>query len=527
MNTIAALFSTYDSERSVEIERLRVCAGLTKPWILPPLDQRGDTRLPENYQSLGSRGVTNLDGRILMGVFPPEIPWLRQQAAAEIRNDPTVAPEDIQQLEAALLFHDLIIQASLETSSRDPSDPAGFRTSMRQGISHTIVTGETLMRLSDDFKVTVYRRDHYVNQRDPAGKITCHITREEVDLLTLTDAQIEMAGFSAADVAKMTRTERTKPLFTQIEWVHREKHWHITQEVNGKEINESIETVSPYINPTYELVAGEHYARGFIEGNFGDLRSLNTLSERILDFAAMASKLLGFLDGGSELKPEDFTKPSGSVIEGGRVVNGVLQDFAFLKVDKLSDFQVVFQTRESLRADLSAAMLIPSGAVRDSERTTAYEVAAITIKELEGALGGFYAPLADRLQVPIAHRVRHVLQKSGKLPKIDVRAVELHTLTGIAALASMQKATTLVGIAELVRGLGPEVAARLDSGVLLDAYMRYRGIYEPGLIKTKEQMEKELQQAMAAQAQAQAAEKTIDVAGNVAESAMTQPQGPQ
>jgi len=526
-STIESLFTTKHGERAASLEDVRICAALTKPWLLPPQEgSTDDQKLAENYQSLGSRGITNLEGRTLMGVFPPMIPWIRQQASAEIRLDPNTDLEALALFEQSLFLQDMLIQASLETSSRDPNDPTGFRTAMRMVIGQVLVTGEALARMDDDFKFTVFRRDNYVNCRAEDGRILFHVTRQMKDVLSLSPEQFGKTNLNREDFVGKYANERMRPLFTMVEWQHDSKNWVIRQEINGQEINTTEEPISPFVNPYFELVTGDNYARGFVELNRGDLRAFNTLSERLLDFAAMASKLIGFLDAGSDLKPSNFTGPTGSIVEGARVTGGQLQDFAFLHLDKLSDFRVVYETRQALKGDLGAAMLIQSESVRDSERTTAFEVAEVTIKELEGALGGFYAPLADRLQVPIAHRARYVLKKQKKLPPIPNEAVEIQTLTGIAALAQMNKATTLMSVAQMVQGLGPDVVARLDMNVLVDAVLRYRGVYEPGLLKSREQVEAEMRKAMEQQAQMQATEKGIDVAGNVAQAAMT-PQGPQ
>jgi hypothetical protein len=78
----------------------------------------------------------------------------------------------------------------------------------------------------------------------------------------------------------------------------------------------------------------------------------------------------------------------------------------------------------------------------------------------------------------------------------------------------------MIGLVQAYSQPGPQAMARIDMGVFIDALARYSGFYEPGFIKSEEQLQREAQQAIALQAQAAGAQKAIDVAGNVAEAAM-------
>ena len=78
----------------------------------------------------------------------------------------------------------------------------------------------------------------------------------------------------------------------------------------------------------------------------------------------------------------------------------------------------------------------------------------------------------------------------------------------------------LLTLADVAAKLGPEVTAKLDKGVLLDVIARYANIYEPGLIKSNEQMKKDQADAMKTAGMMEAQSKAIDVAGNVAENTL-------
>ena len=63
-----------DSERVELLDQARLSASLTKPWILPPQNQQRNQRLPESFQSVGPRGITNLEGKMLLALWPPNMP---------------------------------------------------------------------------------------------------------------------------------------------------------------------------------------------------------------------------------------------------------------------------------------------------------------------------------------------------------------------------------------------------------------------------------------------------------------------
>ena len=76
---------------------------------------------------------------------------------------------------------------------------------------------------------------------------------------------------------------------------------------------------------------------------------------------------------------------------------------------------------------------------------------------------------------------------------------------------------------QMMAQMGPEVMARIDNGVLLDMLMRQSGVYEPGLIKSEEQVQEEMQQMQQQQIEQAAAQKAIDVQGDVvAQNVMSQ-----
>lgn len=517
---IAGEFMRSQADGHAVLDRARVCSSLTKPWILPPEGHVQGSRLPEPYSSLCARGVSNLEGRLLIALFPPGLPFFRLRPAARYRNDPSVDPELLRMFDDRLFLNELVIQSKLESnqhSRRTHVRRSGFRSRMRSALSQVIVTGDALLEITDSYTFVLHRRDCYVTRRDTAGDVLYHVTRQTIDPMTLSPDQAAAAGIDHEQCEAKPVHERMEDMYTMVSWQPRGKRWLVEQEVRGRVIVEGVETVSPFLSIPYELPPGEHYGRGLIEQNLGDVRSLNELTERILDFAGLASKHLFAIDYSSQVMPEDLAQETGRIFQA-RVQGGQIQDVATLRSDKLTDFNIVGATREAVRKDLASVMLMEAESTPRGERVTAYQVERVAM-ELEGALGGVYAPLADSCQVPLIERLVHMCSRDGLLSAMPDEAVEVEAITGIAALSRESDNARLVGLLGTIAQLGPQAMERVNVGNLIDLMMRQVGIMEPGLIKSDEQVMQERQAAMQQQVAATATAEGAKAAGGVIQSA--------
>jgi len=515
---IAGEYAQLATARESYLQSARDCSALCKPWFLPPSGYSEGSPLPRNFQSVGSRGLTSLEGRMLTSLYPVGTPWFKQELAPEVRNAPDNIPAQVQTTEQLLFLQDLTLHSLLESTGFNASDPriSGFRTAKRRSLTSTLMLGDSLERFNDDFTISVFRRDRYCVLRDSEGRVLQIVTCERLDPLTLTPAQIESCGLKPEDIKAQSPRDRMRDLYTRVSWEPMTQRWAISQECNGHVYNELEETVTPYIDVPFELAPEEHYGRGFIEQNLGELSTINELRKRIIDWAGLASKATPVIGQNSLVKESDLTLPSGVPIRAN-VQGGQVQDIAWLNTQKLNDLAFVSADVEKREAKLEAAMLIV--AARDSERTTAFEISEVTIKELEGALGGFYAPIADRQQIPTLRRLIHVANKKNKVAALPKGATAPQVLTGIAALTNLRKAQNIRSMIEDAALLGDESLARIDKAVVLNVMARYRNIWEPGIIKSDEQIAREQQAAMKAQAQMQAAEQAIGTAGKLIENA--------
>jgi hypothetical protein len=191
-------------------------------------------------------------------------------------------------------------------------------------------------------------------------------------------------------------------------------------------------------------------------------------------------------------------------------------DIGVLRVDKMQDFNTVVMTRDSIRKDLATTMLMEGESTPRGERVTAYQVSRVA-SELDQALAGAFGAISDSQQVPLVDRLRYQMTRDKLLPPLPDDSVEIEAVTGIAALSHAADAQKMMGAFQMLGQFGPEFMQRINMDTLIDLIMRYSGVYEPGLIKTPEQLQAE-QAAMQEQAvQQQVNDKGVDVLGNMAE----------
>jgi hypothetical protein len=499
------------------LDRAREAAALSDPTILPREGHSKANQLPTQlYQSVGPRGAVTLPGRLVATMFPPGEVWGLIALPETVRH--SMEPSMAAAAQRALLIRSAAIIARLESANiarKRRRQRSGFRSRMIASLTQDVVTGDSLKMLTPDYRLRVYRRDQYTNCRDTCGDIMYSTTIDQVDRLSLTEEQLAMLGDKPADLAEKMPHDRMADLYTLICWHPDSEMWVITQEVDGVEIAESEKPVSPYLHSTFRLVAGEDYGRGYMELLNGDLLSLNDLSEKELDFAAMASKWLWAMDYSCRATEDDLLAPSGSIFKA-RVSAGQVQDIAPLRMDRLADFSVVFQKTQSLRQELGKAMLSDVDTQPQQERVTRFQSQRFAL-ENDMAMGGLYVGLADDYQLPLLQAANYQMVKDGDLEPLDDEDIEYVGVGGIQAVADEIKLQRHLQFAEILNALGPEAQQRIDTGILAAVIANLNRITEPGVVRSDE----EVQAALAEQAQREigmaAAQQGVQTAGAIAE----------
>jgi hypothetical protein len=422
------------------------------------------------------------------------------------------------------------------------------RVHLHNAMKHLVVSGNALLHAGKK-GLKVYPLDRYVIARDGNDHVQEIVTREIVsrDLLPKGFQPLDTEKDSNAvgedgpkfGVASATGKGQSNDavVYTHVQYVDGQHKWY--QEADGKEIpgsrSSSPVKTSPWMPLVFNNVDGESYGRGRVEEFLGDLNSLERLMQALVEGSAAAAKVVFLVSPSATTKPQSLARAS-----NGAIIQGRPDDVGVVQVGKTADFGTVQQMIMNLSQRLSEAFLIMTGAVRDSERTTATEVSA-TAQELNEQLGGIYSALSITLLQPYLNRKLMELQRKDGVPKLPKGLVIPTVVAGLNGIGRGQdRAALMEFVTTIAQGMGPEVMQQyINPSEFLRRLAASSGIESLGLIKTEEELGEENAKA-AEQAQQQT---LLEQAGQLASSpmgeAMTQsmipndgsnpqaPQGPQ
>ena len=263
----------------------------------------------------------------------------------------------------------------------------------------------------------------------------------------------------------------------------------------------------------FNTVDGEDYGRGRVEEFLGDLKSLEGLSQALVEGSAAAAKVVFLVSPSSTTKPATIAKAG-----NGAIVQGRPEDVAVIQVGKTADFSTAAQMAQTLDKRISDAFLVLN--VRQSERTTAEEV-RLTQLELEQQLGGLFSLLTIEFLVPYLNRTLLILQRSKEIPNIPKDLVRPQIVAGVNALGRGQDRESLTAfITTIAQTLGPEALMNfINPSEAIKRLAAAQGIDVLNLVKTEQQLQQEQQQAQQAAVQ----QSLIDQAGQMAGSPLADP----
>lgn len=486
--------------REPYVRRARECAEVTIPSMMPPEGATAQTDLEAPYQSVGARGTSNLAAKLLLALFPPG------QSFFELTIDDFVLDELREEAggidagqDARAEFEKAL--GSIVRAVESRVEQVGARKQIFEALKQLIVTGNVLLEVLDDSRLRLHRLTSYVVKRDDEGKIIEIILLQRLARTSLPEKIRQMVTENEELAREEDSAEKTVELYT---WVYRdteEGKWKVHQEAGdeGQRVPDSDGTYpldkTPFIPLRWTAVDGEDYGRSYCEQYLGDLLSLNALMQAIVEYSAVASRIIHFVEPGA-ITDADFVAEASS----GEVGEGSADDVTTLTLDKFADFKTTWQTAQSIQKRLEQAFLLMSGVQRDAERVTAEEVRRLA-DELEQTLGGVYTVLAEEMQAPLIRRIMFQMQRQDQLPDLPEDAVNFEIVTGLEAIGrnrDLLKLDLLIqGVAEV---FGPEtVALYLKPGAYIQRRSNALSVDSEGLFRTEDEVQELRQQQQQAE----------------------------
>lgn len=509
--TLAARFTTMDMDRRAKLTRSRECALLTIPQLMPPENWTEQFELPQPYSSAAARGVTGMSSRILSALMPlNDMPFFQFGLKDGTEPDP----------EAYTLLETLSYQVYRKLSSEN------LRSAVFQLLQSLIVAGDCLMIMEDDYTYRLIRLDQYQVRRDVSG-IVREVIYLEYELADSSEPAGDYGlqyggGGGYADNAPYSRTGYKTIL---CRWVHDEEKdvWYSYKEYSGgKMIDEGEYQVTPVIPLRWSGVISENYGRSHVEENFGDIQTLEALTETMLQGQAAASTFWMVMNptGPSELD-DVVGQPNGAWLSVRPDDVSVLSPADTLKYQ----MQAVSGAVGEMRIIIAKAFLSDSGQIRSAERVTATEVRMVG-QQLEEVLGGAFSSIARDLMEPIVKRAVFLMIEGGEIdPRLakefssDGR-LSVSITTGLQALSNDSDLQKLMQLGEMVRNLPEQAAALFQWEEYAKALIGALGFDPRNWVQSKEDLQAEQAQQQMQQMQMQAganvAEQGLGAAAQVA-----------
>jgi len=389
------------------------------------------------------------------------------------------------------------------------------RVVVHQALKHLIVGGNALIFMGKD-GLKNFPLNRYVINRDGNGNVLEIVTKEIISRKVLG---IELPDPDPLDVVDKSISSNNDDVevYTYVRLDEKSGRWIWHQEAMDKIIPNSRSTApkkaSPWLVLRFNTVDGEDYGRGRVEEFLGDLKSLEGLSQALVEGAASAAKVIFLVSPSSTTKPATIAKAG-----NGAIVQGRPEDVAVVQVGKTADFSTAAQMVQGLEKRIYDAFLVLN--IRQSERTTAEEV-RLTQLELEQQLGGIFSLLTIEFLVPYLDRTLLILQRSKEIPNIPKDLVRPQIVAGVNALGRGQDRESLTNfITTIAQTLGPEALLKfIDPSEAIKRLAAAQGIDVLNLVKSAQQ----IQQDMAQQQQLQASQQLVGQAGQFMSSPLADP----
>lgn len=430
---ISTRYSELEGVRSSFLTRGEQYSKMTLPYILPQTKSDG-AQNKHGYQGIGAEAVNHLANKMVATLFPIAESFFKlgfdSDTQAELeQSDAIVAELDIG-------LNKIVDLAIIEMNKLK------LRPDLISKAKHLIISGNAMLVFTDK-GVKLLGLDKYVVKRDTCGNLLRVISKEKVSFLSLPPEMKEVLKVKPnGKLAKNRDDNEELDLYTSYA-LQEDGTFTIEQAVDEFVAGEAKEGVKPEDLPAivgrWNSTSGEDYGRGLVEDHSGDLHVLEFLSEaRALGSATM-------MDVKYLVRPGSLTDiESLNKAPTGEFCQGMPEDIAVLQLDKFADGRLIQDVMQEYQQRISRAFLMLQSQIRDSERTTAFEIQK-TANEMDLSLGGVYSTQVVDWQLPVANQL---------LSKVNTKLVdaefEPQIKSGLAALGRASELEKLGQFSEMM-----------------------------------------------------------------------------
>ena len=508
-------YNELQSDRAQFLDIANECAELTLPYLMK---NEGDTAthgtMKTPWQSVGAKAVVTLASKLMLAILPPQTTFFKLQVRDDKLGeelDPVIRSE----IDLSFSKIERMVMAYINSSND--------RVVIHQAMKHLIVAGNSLIFMGKD-GLKNFPLNRYVLERDGNGNVLEIVTKELISrkLVDLpASAEIKpnspSAGGGLNGRSGSGAMDDDVEVYTHVKLDKKNGRWTWYQECEDVTLPNSRSTApknaSPWLPLRFVSFDGEAYGRGRVEEFLGDLKSLDALSQALIEGSAAAAKVVFLVSPSSTTKPQTLAQAG-----NGAIIQGRPDDVQVVQVGKTADFRTAFEMANQLGQRVSDAFMVLN--IRQSDRTTAEEV-RLTQMEIEQQLGGMFSLLTDEFLKPYLDRTLMVLQRSNQLPKLPKGIVRPEIVAGVNALGRGQDRESLIQfITTISQTLGPETLAKfINPDEYIKRLAASQGIDYLNLVKSVSDIQQESEQ----QQQMMQQQELLKQAGQFASSPMMDP----
>ena len=299
--------SRYDylsTQRSQFLNDAEEASELTLPYLIRGQEEDSSMsmkNLSTPWQSVGAKGVVTLASKLMLALLPPQTSFFKLQL-----DEGQLVEEFDAQIKSEL---DLSF-AKIERTILEAIAASDDRVVVHQALQHLVVGGNALIYMGKT-GLKLYPLNRYVVERDGNGEVIEIVTKERISKQLIEgmlpkdyDGEAETSP-NDEGYGDSSGTDKECDVYTHVRRENNRFTWH--QEVFGHKLKNSLgkapADTTPWLPLRFNTVDGEDYGRGRVGQFIGDLKSLEALSQAIVEGSAAAAKVVFTVSPSSTTKP--------------------------------------------------------------------------------------------------------------------------------------------------------------------------------------------------------------------------------
>ena len=341
-------YSKLSGNRSQFLDTAVECSELTLPYLVQrdtSKTRNSNQNLTQPWQSVGAKAVVTLAAKLMLAMLPPQTSFFKLQ----VRDDKLGEEMDPGiRSELDLSF------SKMERMVMDYIAASSDRVVVHQALKHLIVSGNALIFMGKD-GLKHYPLQRYVVNRDGNGNILEIVTKELISRKVLGD---ELPPKTPNDVnGDYSLEEDDVEVYTCVKLDESSGRWKWHQEAEDQILKDSQSTApknaSPWLVLRFNTVDGEDYGRGRVEEFLGDLRSLDGLSQALVEGSAAAAIVVFLVSPSATTKPQTLSQAG-----NGAIIQVRPEDVGVVQVGKTADFGTAAQLSQQIERRILDAFLV-------------------------------------------------------------------------------------------------------------------------------------------------------------------------